>query len=147
MEHSLAFDLHIMLCLPASPHLYISSDKIRAFTEGCECDTVLLLGGKGKYHICIARFLKQLEHAETSGEGGKKRCSAPRGRSHSQTLSSRLWSPDSCWNPQRWSREVWTKVTGKSHGHILLCLDGKFFTTNCLWREMSCMPYITWVLL
>lgn len=48
MEHSLAFDLHIMLCLPASPHLYISSDKIRALTEGSECDTVLLLGGKGK---------------------------------------------------------------------------------------------------
>ena len=71
MERSLAFDLHIMLCLPASPHLYISSDKIRAFAEGSECDTVLLLGGKGKYHICIARFLKQLEHAETR-EGKKK---------------------------------------------------------------------------
>lgn len=64
MERSLAFDLHIMLCLPASPHLCIYSDKIRALTEGSECDTVLLLGGKGKYHICIARFLK-LEHAET----------------------------------------------------------------------------------
>lgn len=68
MELSLAFDLYIMLCLPASPHLYISSDKIRAFTEASECDTVLLLGGKGKYHICIARFLKQLEHAETREE-------------------------------------------------------------------------------
>lgn len=70
MEHSLAFDLHIMLCLPASLHLYISSDKIRAFTEGSECDTVLLLGGKGKYHICIARFLKQLEHAKTGRRAG-----------------------------------------------------------------------------
>lgn len=56
-----------MLCLPAAPHLYISSDKIRAFTEASNCNTVLLLGGKGKHHICIARFLKQLERAETRG--------------------------------------------------------------------------------
>lgn len=76
MVRSLAFDLHIMLCLPASPHLYISSDKIRAFTEHWECDTVLLLGGKGKYHICIARFLKQLEHAETREGGIKMLCSS-----------------------------------------------------------------------
>lgn len=68
MERSLAFDLHIMLCLPASPHLYISSDKIRAFTRGFERDTVLLLGGKGKYHICILKFLKQLERAGTREE-------------------------------------------------------------------------------
>lgn len=27
---------------------------------------------KVKYHICIARFLKQLEHAETSGGEKKK---------------------------------------------------------------------------
>lgn len=75
MERSLAFDLHIMLCLPASSHLYISSDKIRAFTEASNCDTVLLLGGKGKYRICIARFLKQLERAETTGGEKKMLCS------------------------------------------------------------------------
>lgn len=58
MEHSLAFDLHIMLCLPASTHLYISSDKIRAFSlKHLDCDTVLLLRAKAKHHICIARFL------------------------------------------------------------------------------------------
>lgn len=50
-------------------------------------------------------------------EGGK-RCSTPQGRSHSQTLPSRLWSPDSCLNPQRWQKEVWTKVTGKSHSCV-----------------------------
>lgn len=57
MEHSLAFDLHIMLCLPASAHLYISSDKIRAFSlKLLDCDTVLLLGAAAKHHICIARL-------------------------------------------------------------------------------------------
>lgn len=128
MERSLAFDLHIMLCLPASPHLYISSDKIRALTEGYERDTVLLLGGKGKYHICIARFLK-LEHAETRrGE----RCSTPRGQSHSQTPPSKLWSLDSCWNPKRWQKEIWTKVTGKASPAHPVVWRGKHC---CVWFD------------
>ncbi|MED6258768.1 hypothetical protein ATANTOWER_012121 [Ataeniobius toweri] len=57
MERSLAFDLHIMLCLPASTHLYISSDKIRAFSlKHLDCDILLPLGATAKHHICIARF-------------------------------------------------------------------------------------------
>ena len=76
---------------------------------------------KGKYHICIMSFPKQLEHADSrraeEGEGEKKWCSAPLGRSHSQTPSSRFWSPDSCLNP--WRREEYEqklqgRVTGTS---------------------------------
>lgn len=72
------------------------------------------------------------------GEGGGGGCSAPRGRSHSQTLSSRLWSPDSCFkSPEMMERSMNKSYSKESRAHpetVWIGTCSTLISYHALWK-------------
>ena len=71
------------------------------------------------------------------GAGG---CSAPRGRSHSQTLSSRLWSPDSCFK----SPEMIERIMSKSYSKESRAHTETVWIGSCSSRVVENLSYTSY---